>query len=213
MLWLDNPSQITATAGAVTATAGWVPSTNRVCSPDIIRCRRATWSSTAPTTNSIAGGAIRIAWAACSNSSVTRAGQIVGRDGAGRSRRGRPAAAAAPPGPRRIGCWRTRRTPPGRFGMRCGAEVSRRRSRNRRTSSAGRKSRGPKGGRPPKFDKEIYKTRNTVERAIKPAPRVPGRGHQVRQTRVRLQGNHRRRQHRDLATLTRRPRSSGHALI
>ena len=31
---------------------------------------------------------------------------------------------------------------------------------------AGRKSRGAKGGRPPKFDKEIYKTRNTVERAI-----------------------------------------------
>jgi hypothetical protein len=31
---------------------------------------------------------------------------------------------------------------------------------------AGRKSRGSKGGRPPKFDKEIYKTRNTVERAI-----------------------------------------------
>ena len=30
----------------------------------------------------------------------------------------------------------------------------------------GRKSRGSKGGRPPKFDKEIYKTRNTVERAI-----------------------------------------------
>ena len=27
-------------------------------------------------------------------------------------------------------------------------------------------SRGSKGGRPPKFDKEIYKTRNTVERAI-----------------------------------------------
>ena len=31
---------------------------------------------------------------------------------------------------------------------------------------AGRKGRGSKGGRPPKFDKEIYKTRNTVERAI-----------------------------------------------
>jgi transposase len=31
---------------------------------------------------------------------------------------------------------------------------------------AGRISRGSKGGRPPKFDKEIYKTRNTVERAI-----------------------------------------------
>ena len=31
---------------------------------------------------------------------------------------------------------------------------------------AGRKSRGANGGRPPKFDKEIYKTRNTVERAI-----------------------------------------------
>jgi transposase len=31
---------------------------------------------------------------------------------------------------------------------------------------AGRISRGSKGGRPPKFDKEIYKKRNTVERAI-----------------------------------------------
>jgi hypothetical protein len=41
VLWVDNPSQITATATAgavsVTATGGWVPSTNRVCSPDIIR--------------------------------------------------------------------------------------------------------------------------------------------------------------------------------
>lgn len=34
------------------------------------------------------------------------------------------------------------------------------------TQIAGRVSRGSKGGRPPKFDKEIYKTRNTVERAI-----------------------------------------------
>ena len=31
---------------------------------------------------------------------------------------------------------------------------------------AGRVKRGSRGGRPPKFDKEIYKTRNTVERAI-----------------------------------------------
>jgi len=30
----------------------------------------------------------------------------------------------------------------------------------------GRKSRGSKGGRPPKFDRQIYKARNTVERAI-----------------------------------------------
>jgi len=30
----------------------------------------------------------------------------------------------------------------------------------------GRKSRGSKGGRPPAFDKEIYKIRNTVERTI-----------------------------------------------
>ena len=34
------------------------------------------------------------------------------------------------------------------------------------TQIAGRVSRGSKGGRPPKFDKEIYKNRNTVERAI-----------------------------------------------
>jgi len=34
------------------------------------------------------------------------------------------------------------------------------------TQIAGRLSRGSKGGRPPKFDKVIYKTRNTVERAI-----------------------------------------------
>ena len=32
--------------------------------------------------------------------------------------------------------------------------------------SAGRRSRGSHGGRPPKFDAEIYKQRNTVERAI-----------------------------------------------
>jgi len=31
---------------------------------------------------------------------------------------------------------------------------------------AGRLSRGSAGGRPPRFDKEIYKDRNTVERAI-----------------------------------------------
>ena len=31
---------------------------------------------------------------------------------------------------------------------------------------AGRASRGSAGGRPPRFDKEIYKDRNTVERAI-----------------------------------------------
>jgi transposase len=31
---------------------------------------------------------------------------------------------------------------------------------------AGRAGRGSKGGRPPKFDKKIYKDRNTVERAI-----------------------------------------------
>jgi len=36
------------------------------------------------------------------------------------------------------------------------------------TQIAGRVSRGSKGGRPPKFDKEIYKTRHTVERAINP---------------------------------------------
>jgi transposase len=30
----------------------------------------------------------------------------------------------------------------------------------------GRKARGPKGGRPPTFDKVIYKNRNTVERTI-----------------------------------------------
>ena len=34
------------------------------------------------------------------------------------------------------------------------------------TQIAGRVSRGSKGGRPPKFDTEIYKKRNTVERAI-----------------------------------------------
>jgi transposase len=31
---------------------------------------------------------------------------------------------------------------------------------------AGRVARGSRGGRPPKFDKEIYKNRNTVERTI-----------------------------------------------
>jgi transposase len=34
------------------------------------------------------------------------------------------------------------------------------------TQIAGRVGRGSRGGRPPKFDKEIYKKRNTVERAI-----------------------------------------------
>ena len=38
--------------------------------------------------------------------------------------------------------------------------------RSRRTRSKGRKARGPKGGRPPAFDKAIYKIRNTVERTI-----------------------------------------------
>ena len=50
--------------------------------------------------------------------------------------------------------------------MRCGAKVSRRRSRDRRTRSPAAGIVVPRGGPPPKFDKQIYKTRNTVERAI-----------------------------------------------
>ena len=52
----------------------------------------------------------------------------------------------------------------------------------------GRKARGPKGGRPPTFDKVIYKKRNTVERTINRlrgyralATRWPPGGHPIRQ--------------------------------
>jgi len=54
-------------------------------------------------------------------------------------------------------------TPPGRLGMRCGAEVSRRRSRNRRTRSPAVRVVVPGGGRP---RNSTSRSRNTVERAI-----------------------------------------------
>jgi transposase len=81
------------------------------------------------------------------------------------------------------------------------------------TQIAGRVSRGSKGGRPPKFDKEIYKTRNTVERAINRL-----RGYRAVATRYDkrefvYKGTIRRREHRNLVTQTRRPRSWGLALV
>lgn len=44
---------------------------------------------------------------------------------------------------------------------------------------AGRKSRGSKGGRPPKFDKETLQDPQHRGAGDQPAPRVPGRSHQV----------------------------------
>lgn len=44
-------------------------------------------------------------------------------------------------------------------------------------SRAARLKRGTGGGRPPGFDKERYKKRNVVERAINRLKQFPGRGH------------------------------------
>ena len=97
--------------------------------------------------------------------------------------------------------------------MRCGAEVSRRRSRSRRTRSPAGRVVVPEVAGRRSSTRRPYKTRNTVARAINRL-----RGYRAVATRYDkrefvYKGNHRCRQHRNLATPTRRPRSSGHALV
>ena len=59
--------------------------------------------------------------------------------------------------------------------------------------------RGSTGGRPPRFDTEIYKQRNVVERCHQQAQGPPGGGHPLRQTRLHIPRNHRPRLDQDLA--------------
>ncbi|MFF9402508.1 transposase [Streptomyces sp. NPDC014744] len=60
-------------------------------------------------------------------------------------------------------------------------------------SQAARQRKGSRGGRPPGFDEERYKKHNTIERA-------PGRGHEIRQTRLRPPRHRHRSSTRHLAT-------------
>ena len=59
--------------------------------------------------------------------------------------------------------------------------------------------RGSTGGRPPRFDPEIYKQRNVVERAINKLKAHRAGGHLIRQTRPHFPRNHRPRLDQDLA--------------
>ena len=56
-----------------------------------------------------------------------------------------------------------------------------------------RAARGRGGGRPPVFDAETYRHRNTVEHAINKLEEPPRRRHPIRQTQRHLPRNHRRR--------------------
>lgn len=66
-------------------------------------------------------------------------------------------------------------------------------------SQAARRRQGSRGGRPPGFDKERFKKRNTVEAGHQEAETVPGRGHSLRQARVRLPRHSHCRSRRHLA--------------
>jgi hypothetical protein len=46
--------------------------------------------------------------------------------------------------------------------------------------AAHRANRGSKGGRPPVFDRDAYKERNTVERCVNKLPPAPRRRHSLR---------------------------------
>ena len=65
-----------------------------------------------------------------------------------------------------FGCWPTRRTRTRAPGPTCGAGRSSTPSPRRCDQIARRKAKGSKGGRPPGFDRELYKLRNTVERSF-----------------------------------------------
>lgn len=68
------------------------------------------------------------------------------------------------PGP--TGFWLTRRIRPGRSGTRCGRRGIKATIPQPSNQLKGRLARGSRGGRPPKFDKVIYKDRNTIERTF-----------------------------------------------
>ena len=72
-----------------------------------------------------------------------------------------------PADPARPGCWPTRPTPAKLPAPTCANGTSKGLSIPRSADQiANRRRRGKRGGRPPSFDAELYKQRNTVERAI-----------------------------------------------
>lgn len=66
-------------------------------------------------------------------------------------------------------------------------------------SQAARLRKGARGGRPPGFDEDRYKKRNTLERGDQPPEAVPGGRHSLRQTRLRLPPHRHRGSCRPLA--------------
>ncbi|WP_432973609.1 zinc-ribbon domain-containing protein [Dactylosporangium sp. CA-233914] len=82
----------------------------------------------------------------------------------------------------------------------------------RADQQANRRKHGAAGGRPPAFDAERYKERNTVERAVSKTQTVPSRGHALRQACLHVPGHHRRRNHQNLAPRPHHQRSKRHGL-
>ncbi len=68
---------------------------------------------------------------------------------------------------------------------------------------ANRRRRGRNGGRPPQFDTEIYKQRNTVERAINKLKGYRAVAARYDQTRLHVPRNHRCCLHQNLASRSR----------
>jgi len=63
-------------------------------------------------------------------------------------------------------CWPTRPTPARRSARTCGHAGSQPSSPEPADQIKNRTRRGSRGGRPPTFDRQAYKQRNVVERAI-----------------------------------------------
>ncbi len=76
------------------------------------------------------------------------------------------AAAWAVRAARRAPRWPTRHIPPASTGHTCGGEASERSSRSRKTKDSTAATAARPGGRPPSFDPERYRERNTVERCF-----------------------------------------------
>jgi transposase len=78
---------------------------------------------------------------------------------------------------------------------------------------AGRKAKGCKGGRPPAFDAELYKQRNTVERAFNKLRETRAVATRYDKRDFRLPGDHRRSLNPNLAPRPGHPPFTGHALV